>query len=380
MKHIGLLLHFYQPPTQDIAIVRRIDDECYTPLFRLLSKTSARVTVNINYSLTEQLASYSSPSLEYLTSAAGIEFTDSGAYHPILPLIDTDDVVRQAKLNRSGNAAILGVDYSPIGFFPPEMAWHPGIADTLLSLGYEWTITDDIPWMWKSNEVPCRTIPQMNGLKIFLRSNMWSNRISFHGDDGKVMADEILRGLNSWAGHDEDTYLIIAMDGETYGHHRKGMIHNFLCPIIERLDENPDSRLSALSEIASMFPGKECTVPSGSWSTTEADLDSGKPWPLWDDRDNPVHKPLWDLLKIVRGWVRECKSERAGILADKMLYSCPFWWASAGHFDAAQVRRGLELILETAEAVYADKGDRSMMDRVMTAACSIPVITGEDTD
>lgn len=380
MKYIGLLLHFYQPPTQDMNIVRQIDDECYTPLFKLLESTSAAITVNINYSLTEQLASYASPSLEYLSRATGIEFTGSGAYHPILPLIDSDDVIRQVELNKSGNATLLGSKYSPIGFFPPEMAWKPELAEVLLSMGYEWTITDDIPWMWAGNEVPCSTIPQMKGLKVFLRSNMWSNRISFHGEDGSAMASEIVDGLNIWNSAEDDAYIIIAMDGETYGHHRKGMIEKFFYPFICELEEKPDACLTVLGSIASFFPGEEASVPPGSWSTTTGDLDCGKPLPLWDDPENSIHRHLWSLLRTVRKWSRNSKSERAGILVDKMLYSCPFWWASAGRYDAAQVRRGLELILETAEAVYADTGNRSMMDRVMSAACSIPVITGEDTD
>ena len=32
------LLHIYQPPTQDLKILKEIDKECYKPLFNLLAE------------------------------------------------------------------------------------------------------------------------------------------------------------------------------------------------------------------------------------------------------------------------------------------------------------------------------------------------------
>ena len=130
MKYVSLLLHMYQPPTQARGMVERIDAECYTPLSRLLADTGASVAVNMNYSLTRQLAHMGSEALSHLASAEGVEFTDSGAYHPIFPLISREDVQRQLNLNRDGNRRLLGDNYDPKGVFPPEMAYSselPGI-------------------------------------------------------------------------------------------------------------------------------------------------------------------------------------------------------------------------------------------------------------
>jgi hypothetical protein len=244
-------------------------------------------------------------------------------------------------------------------------------------MGYTWTVTDDVPWACTGKTVPCRTIPLVDGLAVLLRSNFWSNRISFHGVDGSETASSIISGMHDWAG-DEDSYLLIAMDGETFGHHREGTIETFLKPFLSSIESFDEVALVTPSELVRRFPLEDAFVPSGSWSTTACDMDAGKPWPLWDDPDNMIHVSLRTLLDRVRNLALRYNSKRVASLADKMLYSCPFWWASADRFDAVQVRRGLLIILETAQAIFTETGDREMMDSIMSAACNIPVITGED--
>jgi len=378
LKHISLLLHLYQPPTQDPALVEEIDAECYGPVSSLLLSTGARVMVNINYSLTEQLARTGSPTLSRLAGCGNVEFTGSGAWHPIYPLIPEPEMERQTALNNEGNRMELGWKSDPEGFFPPEMALSRKVLQVLRRLGFSWTVTDDLPFLTAGGSAPGDWIPACEGIPVFLRSNMWSNRIAFHGDDGARFARDIPAGLSEWLGPEADGYLLVALDGETFGHHRKGGVEEFLAPFLEGVTTSAGARLSSPSDLLGLFPQREVAIPDGSWSTTPADSAAGKPWPLWDDPGVPDHAALRALRDEVLGWARACGCDGVALLADRMLYSCPFWWAAPGRRSDIEVRRGISSMLETAFAALSCTGDRKRMDRVMTLAGSVPAMTGRD--
>ncbi|PIE53157.1 hypothetical protein CSA37_02825 [Candidatus Fermentibacteria bacterium] len=374
MKHIGLLLHFYQPPTQDPKIVMKINRECYLPLFEMLQRSEYEITININYSLTEQLERLSPDTLRAASRLAGCSFTGSGAYHPILPLIPDDEVIRQLELNDCLNSRALGEVYRPSGVFPPEMAVNEHTVRTIGSKGYRWTITDDVPWVFSGREAPFNWIPAVDGTAVFLRSNFWSNRISFHGNDGSAMADRIYEDLKEWTG-DDDSYVILAMDGETYGHHRTGAIEFFLFPFLERITELEGIRLSSLDRICSSFPLRESDIPEGSWSTTFPDLEAGEPFPLWSHSANQDHRAYLKLLRFVMENSSFKHSEGVADEGDKMLYSCPLWWASSGRESYSQVRRGILMIIKAAlEGLPAGE----LLDRMMELAGKIPAMARRD--
>lgn len=375
--HVGLLLHFYQPPTQDPGVVRRIDSECYGPVFRLLRDAAPKVTVNINLSLTEQLAACCPETLKFLRDCSTCEFTQSGAFHPLLPLVPTEEVERQLRINGEGNRRLIPGFGEPQGVFPPEMALDGRTASLLSELGYRWTITDDVPWVSGGREAPAAWIPVSGRIKVLLRSNFWSNFISFHGDDGGLIARRLIKEMRGWMGN-QDSYIVIAMDGETFGHHRRGAVEGFLKPFLGVLSGSSEAGLLTLGEIAGLFPGREAEVPAGSWSTSPSDIERGVPFPLWDDPDNPDHQSLRRLLNTVLERARSCDSENVARLADEMLYSCPFWWASSGRYCAVQVRRGISAILGTALAIARECSDRTFMDTVMTLAGGIPAMIRKD--
>lgn len=109
------VFHFYQPPTQFPAVLRKICRESYRPLIDLLGEFDrARATVNINGALTEMLADCGHEDvlagLRRLADDGRIELTGSAMYHPILPLLP-DAVVEGAsavtKPNREEKRAIL---------------------------------------------------------------------------------------------------------------------------------------------------------------------------------------------------------------------------------------------------------------------------------
>src|SRR3989304_2888458 len=126
-------LHIYQPPTQTEEITRRVTDECYRKLVAILRRyPTARLTLNINACLTEQLDRYGLhdviDGLKDLADRGQIEFTGSAMYPPILPLIPPPEMRRQIELNTEVNRTYFGPAYRPQGLFPPEMCYSFEVA------------------------------------------------------------------------------------------------------------------------------------------------------------------------------------------------------------------------------------------------------------
>ena len=94
------------------------------PCETLLQHPDAKITVNINGTLTEQLADYGFTDviedLEALGNRGQIEFTGSAKFHPLLPLLPEPEVIRQIKLNQTTNRQFFGKSYKPRGFFPQK--------------------------------------------------------------------------------------------------------------------------------------------------------------------------------------------------------------------------------------------------------------------
>ena len=124
MKHLGFLLHCYQQPWQDKHTLNRMCRKCYNPLFEwILSEPEAPITLNINFSLIELLHIHGHnrtiESIRKLADSGHVDFTGSGAFHPILPLISSSECERQIRLNEEGFRRIIGIDLPKRGFFPP---------------------------------------------------------------------------------------------------------------------------------------------------------------------------------------------------------------------------------------------------------------------
>jgi len=166
-------LHIYQPPTQTEEIVRKVTEESYRTLVRVLREApGGKITLNISAVLTEQLARYGLNDvirgLCELAERGQIEFTGSAMYHPILPLIPKDEVIRQVKLNTDVNQHYFGEIYKPTGFFPPEMCYSYEVAQTVAELGFRWIIVDELSFKGKIGSVKYDRLYKVEGLGDFL--------------------------------------------------------------------------------------------------------------------------------------------------------------------------------------------------------------------
>lgn len=355
MIYLGFLFHIYQPPEQYDNILKKIVDECYNPLFDFIyKKPNSNFTVNINWSLTELLLKKGHEgvveSVKKCLDADKIELTASAAYHIILPLVPSDLRRRQIRINYENNKKIFGANYNPQGFFPPEMAYGHEIIQDIKTFGYKWTITEDIPFACIHNSVPYNYIPAVDDLAVFLRSNHWSNRISFDKDGqgrhlrGDVIAEKMVYEMSRWFG-DKDGYMILAMDGETFGHHVKGHIEYFLEPFLDYLAKHDDKiKLVKITDLLNVFLKTEKSVPPGSWSTTDVDFWRGDFYPLWKSHYNKCHKVIWDLTDIAIKSVSRILED-----FDKSLNSCTFWWCppspDSSEVMPAMTRKGVDMLI-----------------------------------
>jgi alpha-amylase/alpha-mannosidase (GH57 family) len=369
MIYWAQLLHFYQPPTQTPSMLRKICNESYRPLLRVFEEyPNARVTINFNGVLTDMLIDCGHrdviDGLRSLAENGQLEFTGTGKYHPVLPLIPNDEMKRQIDLNAQTNRHFFGKSYAPQGFFPPEMCYSQDVLQPIVKSGHRWLILSGIAC---STEWPVDTIHRVEcdgqEIAVFFRDDVLSNRISFRS----VEARDFIAHLEQWQGNRENIYVVTAMDAETYGHHIQGWERIFLARVYEELEPWPEAtpdirqatvlagqhvslltngeaatriQMVTLTELLDLFPHGQTIEPRpSSWSTTADDMQEGNYYPLWKGKKNEVHHLQWDHLSICIELVNKAlqcadneESRRSAAIArgllDRAEHSCQMWWAS----------------------------------------------------
>jgi len=369
MIYWAQLLHFYQPPTQVPSMLKKICDESYRPLLRVFEEyPNARVTINFNGVLTDMLIDCGHKDviegLRSLAENGQLEFTGTGKYHPILPLIPKEEVKRQIDLNTQTNRRFFGNAYTPQGFFPPEMCYSQGILQPIIKSGYRWIILSGIacPADWPL-DIIYRAECDRQEIAVFFRDDVLSNRISFQDLEAK----EFVAHLEEWQGKRENIYVVTAMDAETYGHHIQGWERTFLARVYEELEPPTEPleeakqakalagqhaalltnneaaakiQMVTVSQLIDLFPQGQTIEPKpSSWSTTADDMKAGNYYPLWQDKKNEVHRLQWEHLSICIELVSEAlqcadneESRHSAAIArgllDRAEHSCQMWWAS----------------------------------------------------
>ncbi|MEA2071884.1 MAG: hypothetical protein U9O98_11425 [Asgard group archaeon] len=195
---------------------------------------------------------------------------------------------------------------------------------------------------------------------------MLSNYISFSKPNVKDFYKKISRYRNVTK---EDSYIVLAMDGETYGHHNKHLITDFLEKLFAKVQTDSDIQFVKISKLFDLFPeSKNVEIIPSSWSTSKADIDNGVPYPLWNDPENRIHYLQLRILnqvmflvhtseqlikerKITKESEKRYKYARESL--DQGLHSCQLWWASnKPWFSSEMILIGLhQLLLSATEAI-----------------------------
>ncbi|MHA2305918.1 MAG: hypothetical protein ACXACU_11045 [Candidatus Hodarchaeales archaeon] len=343
------VLHAYQPPTQTKDILDRIVKNCYLPVAKSLEENSnAKISLNINASLCELLEDNHPIVIEKYSELARndqVEFLDSGAYHPILPLLSHKEAKMQLEMNRKINTRVFGSIWNPRGIWPPELAVSEDVASLVESLGYEYIIVPEISLSSNSpfpnvlfTQIPIH--PSAPTLALINRNREISNNISFKNYQ---FLENVKQHFTQLRSIQPNGVVIFATDLETFGEHHKGY-EKFLIRILNTY------RSKTVSEILDMPRQPIVEFRSSSWSTSEEDLYRDIPYPLWAYPGNSIHELLnfhSDLLSEAVEFLLSKKDETdlsvklALKSAAKAQYSCQTWWASVKeHFSKELIQKG----------------------------------------
>ena len=354
-------LHIYQPINQIPDILERIVNESYRPLIKGL-KENKKIKLNLNISacLTKRLMKDGYQDVVFdlrkLAERGQIEFTDSAAYHAFLPFLPESEIKRQIKLNQKINKKYFGKVYQPKGFFSPEMAYTKKIGQIVRQMGYQWIILDEIAFNGKLGEgdwFHFYEIKEAPGLKVFFKNRRISN----------LIVNAISRSVSSLKKeigplYKENIYLLTAMDGETFGHHRPGLQKLFF-----EILSSSSWRKIFISEIPKFIKYKNKISPLDStWSIEEKDLKERKPFKLWSG--NPLQKLQWQfsyfVIKIIKALDHETSDyKKARKKLDAALESCQYWWASKYWWSLEIIKQGAYELKE----IITDLGNVSQKTR-----------------
>ena len=350
--NLAIVLHAYQPPNQTPEVLDRIIQNCYIPVANMLEDNpEIKITLNLNASLSEMLQTRNTNVIEKYVNLARnnqIEFLESGAYHPILPLLSEKESRYQITLNHQINLRIFGSAWHPIGFWPPELAVSAFLLKQIDSLGYQFTMIPEIAIGSNDNHptpllerIP--TYQSAPNLALIYRNREISNNLSFKRYQS---VDNFIEHVNLLkAKQPQNSVLIIATDLETFGEHHNGY-EKFLKQILER------SKVHTVKDILSLPKDGIETFHDSSWSTSEEDLYRNIPYPLWAFPGNSIHEILnfhsdilSESLEFLLGFKEESDFEVRQALKEvaKAQYSCQTWWASVkDHFSKELILKGFE--------------------------------------
>ncbi|WP_455139457.1 hypothetical protein [Candidatus Hodarchaeum mangrovi] len=344
-----VILHAYQPPTQEEKILDRIVKNCYLPVISsLLENSNFKITLNINASLVELLEpKYPNIIEELITLAENkqLEFLETGAYHPILPLLSEKEAKLQIEMNNRINSGVFGKVWMPKGFWPPELAVSKALATLVESLGYHYMVVPEISV--SSNTpfpIPLLTrvsvYPNAPHLSLINRNHEISNNISFKKYPSIDNLKEHIKMLKI---SQPEGVVVIATDLETFGEHHLNY-DKFLVKILQSFDS------CTASTLLTMPKQPIVQFRESSWSTSEEDLYRNIPYPLWSYPGNSIHDLLnihQDLLSNAIALLLAKKDENDYDVKialkehAKAQYSCVSWWASTkDHFSKKMIVEG----------------------------------------
>lgn len=369
-------LHFYQPADQQPDILESIVAQSYRPIIEGIKKNKkVRLTININGALFELLYKFGYHDLiadiKKLVEEGRLEITGSAKYHALLPLLTEQEIERQIILNTETLKHFLG-NYTPNGFFPPEMAYDDKITKIVEKLGFKWIILDEISCGGEVGKVDYSQIYKISktNIKVVFRDRRLSNLIMSAVVRSR---DTLLESMQKELA--TGNYIVTAMDAETFGHHRPG-----LEKMLFQVFDTAEFELIKISDVEKYYKEKYEVAPAkATWASSKEDIEKGIQFLSWNDPENIIHKWQWELTELVlkEVYAMEKSHPRYELVREKMdlaLASDHFWWASAKPWWSLEmIEDGAFNLLDTlrhvpdAKAESLEKG-RDYYEKIISTA------------
>lgn len=336
-------LHIYQPAGQQPDILAAVAAQSYRPILEgIRDHKNVQLTFNINGALLELFDKHKYHNLIDILRQLGkegrLEFTGSAKYHAFLPFLSPEEIIRQVQTNNETLTYFLGKENKIKGFFPPEMGYDSKLPAIIESLGFEWIILDEIACTGMPGQVDYSKIYKIknSGLDVFFRERRLSNLIMSAVVRSPETLKEAMTGdfppekADPPPAEKSNRYLVTAMDGETFGHHRPGL-EKMLIDIFSFSDFD----LIKISDVKNYYHDVVEVEPvKSTWASSKEDIDKDIQFLSWSDPENPIHawqRHLYDLT-LAEVKVLPKTHPSWNLVREKMdmaSSSDHFWWASA---------------------------------------------------
>ena len=327
-------LHLYQPANTDAFVIREATERSYYRIIRALEEhPRAKFTININGCLLLRWEESGFQDLirriGELLKAGRIELTGTAAYHPLLPLVSSEEAKTQILENEEILCKHFGSGFKARGFFLPEMAYSPRVAKLVADMGYKWLILDELAvngtiGKTKHDQV---YLDKNSGLQLVVRSRHYSS--GFVPDICARILDR--KNLSS---EEKNQVVISATDGELYG-----LRHIDHTAEFEKFLERSDVDTATVTEFIDEYKTKIIPIKpkKHSWETSEEEYVQGKPFLVWQDKNNKIQVELWQFVGFVNKILKKNQQDSNYFWARwhyvRGLASCTWWWASGRDFS-----------------------------------------------
>jgi len=355
---IALVLHLYQPPTQEEAVFRKIFSQCYQPLTKLIkTKKNFSLALNIPLSLLEQADKYGYgdwiTDIKNLYASERVELTGTAAYHPLLTKLSVASAEKQIVLNEyalgyyfgsrtgfEGEAAVMTKNIG--GFFAPECAVNTGVVSLVNEFGYDWILVDQtsIPNLSYIGYEPVYYTEGDLGIKIVPRNKRLSDILSFYrGSSATQLVDTIFAS---------GAVQVIALDGETFGHHNPAGL-DMLEDIINAVTERGGNFVTVRHLLSELKSKNIEEVVESTWGAGYEDMTAGNTYPYWSGND--IQQNLGSLEKILG----ECMASVPNTEVNHDPTAQPLWFYESMTDTSDETKEYLKILFWIMKFEHSDK-------------------------